>query len=495
MNAEQKIRSFAETWFLTEPVLFSTWTTHTIVKNDRISTIRVGNRKVEYNEKFINELPDADLKSLLLFEAFRILMKHPYERAKPNKIANYTGSNVTVQEYLSSMLEMPKALKLFDNLLEKHQTTHDKEFLKQYDELEDLDENDLKEATGLTHEKLKAIKGQIPSYSEEELEWRHFEFYYNLLDQHLPETMMDNPLFKTIQDMIDDKSSEDKSEGSENSMSGEGGDGSQSGGSGSEQSGDNGEGSGSGEEEEKPKSVNDHFDPANAIEQSANWGEDDLVTNEINNIINNAQMSNTWGSIPGHMQQSLIASLKPKVNYKNILKSFKSTILASDFTTTRMKPNRRMGWKFPGKKRDFTTRLAFFVDVSGSMSDKSLQAGFAIINEFFSYGIPEIDVFQFDTELKSDIPVNMKTAQKEFKLLGRGGTDFQCIADQLLKGKGKPYDGVIVYTDGYAPAPKLPSKIKKRLLWLYDTERNYNGAKHYLEGCGRTAFVKSTDGY
>ena len=205
-------------------------------------------------------------------------------------------------------------------------------------------------------------------------------------------------------------------------------------------------------------------------------------------------MSNSWGSIPGHMQQSLIASLKPKIDYKNILKSFKSSILSSDYKLTRMKPNRRSGWKTQGKKRDFTTRLAFFVDVSGSMSDASLQSGFSIINEFFSYGIPEIDVFQFDTELKSDIPVNMKTAQKEFKLLGRGGTDFQCIADQLLKGK-TVYDGVIVYTDGYASAPKLPLKIKNKLLWLYDTERNYDGAKHYLEGCGRTAFVKSTDGY
>lgn len=493
MNAEQKIRSFAETWFLTEPVLFSTWNTHTIVKNDNIATIRVGNRKVEFNEKFVNELPDTELKSLLLFEAFRILMKHPYERAKPNKIANYTGSNITVQEYLSSMLEMPNATQAFENLLEKNQTKHDKEFLKQYSDLEDLSEDELHEATGLTHDKLRAIKGQIPSLTEEELERRHFEFYYNLLDQHLPETMMDNPLFKTIQDMIDDKLNDDEGTGS--GMAGGEGEGSQSGGQGSEQSDKDGEGSGSGDEEEKPKTSKDHFDPANAIEQSANWGEDDLVTNEINNIINNAQMSNSWGNIPGQMQQALIASLKPKVNYKNILKSFKSTILSSDFSTTRMKPNRRMGWKFPGKKRDFTTRLAFFVDVSGSMSDKSLQSGFAIINEFFSYGVPEIDVFQFDTELKSDIPVNMKTAKKEFKLLGRGGTDFQCIADQLLSGKGKPYDGVIVYTDGYSRAPKLPSKIKKKLLWLYDTERNYNGAKHYLEGCGRTAFVKSTDGY
>ena len=494
MNAEQKIRSFAETWFLTEPVLFSTWTTHSIVKNNNIETLRVGGRKVEYNEKFVMGLPDDELKSLLLFEAFRILMKHPYERAKPNKIANYTGSNVTVQEYLSSMLEMPKALEMFDNLLEKHQSKHDKEFLEQYDNLEELDEDELKEATGLSPDKLRSIKAQIPSMSEEELDRRHFEFYYNLLDQHLPETMMDNPLFKTIQDKIQDMLDKKSEDGSGSPMPGGEGQGSQSGGSGSEETKEDGDGSGSGEEKEESKTTKDHFDPANAIEQSEKWGEDELLTNEINNVINNAQMSNSWGSIPGHMQQSLIASLKPKIDYKNILKSFKSSILSSDYKLTRMKPNRRSGWKTQGKKRDFTTRLAFFVDVSGSMSDASLQSGFSIINEFFSYGIPEIDVFQFDTELKSDIPVNMKTAQKEFKLLGRGGTDFQCIADQLLKGK-TVYDGVIVYTDGYASAPKLPLKIKNKLLWLYDTELNYNGAKHYLEGCGRTAFVKSTDGY
>lgn len=470
MNAEQRIRSFITPWFITEPVLFSVMNTHTLKANDKIKTLRIGKKLLEYNPKFIDKLDDKDLKTLLIFEAFRALTKHPYERKRKNPIANQTGSNVTIQEYLATQLEMPQAKQLFQNLLKKNRSKDQDKFLEQYEQLAEMDDAELESLTGMSKAKLQAIRNSIPDYDESDLNKRHFEFYYNLIDQNLPEMIEDSPLFKGLKDAL-------KSAGEGQPRQGEG-------------EGQSGEG-----EDSSGSSTSDHFDPMNSLEQTESWGDDELMKNEINDAINNAHITNSWGSVPGKMQDMLIASMKPKVDYRSILRSFRASVISSDTVLNRMRPNRRLGWKYPGKKRNFTTKLAFFVDVSGSMSNETLKQGFSIINRFFSYGIQSIDVFQFDTEVKSEKPVTMNQAKKEFKLMGRGGTDFQCIMD-LLEKRGINYDGVIVYTDGYASKPRIPKNVKKnKLLWLYDTEGNYNGAKQYLEGCGKLAYVKSDREY
>ena len=191
------------------------------------------------------------------------------------------------------------------------------------------------------------------------------------------------------------------------------------------------------------------------------------------------------------MRDQLIASLKPKLDYRSILRKFRASMITSQTMINRMRPNRRYGFGFPGKKREFTTKLAFFVDVSGSMTDDILKRGFGVINRFFKYGIESTDVYQFDTEIKDEKPLTMHQARKEFKLIGRGGTDFQAVLD-LLHRKGNPYDGVIIYTDGYASRPRVPKGLDtSKILFLFDSEVNYEQCKKNLQGIGKQAFVKS----
>ena len=463
MNADKRIRSFTQSWFITEPVLFSVWNTHSLVKNNNIKTVRIGKRRVEYNEKFIMGLEDQDLKTLMIFEAFRILTKHPYERAKKNPIANQTGSNVTIQEYLATHLEMPRALEMFKSMLKKNRSKEEDKFAKVYEDLSNMDDAELEKMTGMSKAKLKAIRSNIPDYDEEDLAKRHFEFYYNLIDQNLPEVMQ-TPLFENMKNALEGEGQGQEGEGNDQSKPGD-------------------------------SNAKDHFDPMNSFEQQQEWGEDELVKNEVNDAIQNAQLTNTWGSVPGTMREALIASLKPKIDYRSILRSFRASMIASTTRVNRMRPSRRHGWQMPGKKRDFTTKLAFFVDVSGSMDDRTLNKGFSIINKFFQYGIESTDVYQFDTEIKDEKPLTLHGAKKDIKLLGRGGTNFQCVLDLLAK-KGIRYDGVIVYTDGWASRPTMPAGMpKSKFLWLYDTESNYNGAKRTLEGLGKIAFVKSDDSH
>ena len=56
--------------------------------------------------------------------------------------------------------------------------------------------------------------------------------------------------------------------------------------------------------------------------------------------------------------------------------------------------------------------------------------------------------------------------------------------------KNKDYDGLIIFTDGYASRPKLPKNNKTRILWLFNDEDNYKAMAANVKGIGKTAFLK-----
>ena len=110
------------------------------------------------------------------------------------------------------------------------------------------------------------------------------------------------------------------------------------------------------------------------------------------------------------------------------------------------------------------------VDTSGSITSQALQQFFSIVNRFFKYGIKTIDVIQFDAELKDEV-LSLKKAKKKVEITGRGGTDFQPIINYY---ESHPmYDGLIVFTDGYADIPKL-SRYAARILWVLTSRQEYD---------------------
>ena len=208
-----------------------------------------------------------------------------------------------------------------------------------------------------------------------------------------------------------------------------------------------------------------------AGENAALWGEDLLLTEMINRVIEEVSQSKQWGSIPGDLQETILATLKPRLDYRKVLRGFRSSIISSNRTLTRMKPNRRYGFLYMGSRRDFVTRLLFAVDVSGSVSSEDLAKGFSIVNRFFTYGIESIDVIQFDTDIKGPT-LSLKKAKHSIEIVGRGGTSFQPAMDYMESNPG--YDGLIMFTDGYAPMPSRPDNCPpSRILWLFNSEENW----------------------
>ena len=119
------------------------------------------------------------------------------------------------------------------------------------------------------------------------------------------------------------------------------------------------------------------------------------------------------------------------------------------------------------------------VDVSGSVSSKSLMNFFSIINRFFKYGIEKLDVIQFDHELKTKDPLPFKKAKSEVKIVGRGGTSFQPAADYYCSHP--EYDGLIYFTDGWAAVPEFNTKRIIDVLWIITNKGDYERHKDWIK--------------
>lgn len=222
-------------------------------------------------------------------------------------------------------------------------------------------------------------------------------------------------------------------------------------------------------------------------ENTDGWGPDELRSDQINERIRAAEESGAWGSIPGRWKERILAMLRPRLNYRAVLRQFRASVLSVRRRLTRMKPNRRYGFLYLGSRYDFTTRLLVAVDVSGSMSSADLARGFSVVNRFFKYGVEAIDVIQFDTEIKGE-PLSLKRGQQSIEVAGRGGTSFTPVIEYLDEHPG--YDGAIVFTDGYAPVPPRPKNRRTRLLWLFNCEETYRRQQKALRALGRATYLK-----
>ena len=225
-------------------------------------------------------------------------------------------------------------------------------------------------------------------------------------------------------------------------------------------------------------------------ENTEDWDGDELLQDRINDVIRTAEETNRWGTVAGHLRESILATLHPKVDYRAILRQFRSSILATNRVLTRMKPSRRYGFQYMGSRYDFTTNILFAVDVSGSIGSDDLKRGFSVINRFFKYGIRTIDVIQFDTEIRGK-PTTLKRARYEIEAVGRGGTNFAPVIDYL--DEHRTYDGLIIFTDGIAPVPRKPVNQRTRVLWLFNNESTYERMHQQLRHIGRAAFLREDE--
>lgn len=440
MGVIDRIKKIGERWFLTEPLLFAVYCSHEFCENDSLNVaMRTGNRKVEIAPKILDKITDVTLTEFLRIEMFRILLKHPYQRQPPfaSKPLLTRASNVTITD---------------------------------------------------VYEVSQAVKNQMSGTELDLPCGLCFEEYYNLLKEMAvtsdgAEMPANGGGFQSekhaVEILINSEFGEQDERASEKSRANGNGDEINVGGSAQSEEHQDGEKSGmqsGGHQGNNSRNSLVKSDTQNERDaQIAElWDEDESTCCDINGFIEIAEASNNWGSIPGKLQGIIKASMKVDMDYRKMLSQFKTSVISSKRRLTRMRPNRRFGFNAMGCRYELSTNLLIAVDVSGSVTDKSLQFFFSVINRLFKYGIEKLDILQFDAEIQSE-PEPLKKACKTVKIIGRGGTNFQPATDYYCAHP--EYDGLIYFTDGYAPPPKFNTKRPIDVLWVL---------------CGKSAYEKNS---
>ncbi len=231
--------------------------------------------------------------------------------------------------------------------------------------------------------------------------------------------------------------------------------------------------------------------PGSLSERAALWDEDDEQCDKINKLIEQINSTNSWGSIPGNLTEKIIASSKAKIDYRKILSGFRASILSSKRHLTRMRPNRRFDFQQMGSKYDLETRLLIAVDTSLSVTHTELANFFGVMRRMFRYGVTQIDVIQFDCQLQTPKPISLKDAKllKCSEVKGREGTDFQVAIDYLREHNY--YDGMVIFTDGYASQPKIDFFTRTKFAWVLTDEKSYDENKEWMRKIGRVCYINA----
>lgn len=255
---------------------------------------------------------------------------------------------------------------------------------------------------------------------------------------------------------------------------------------------DSGGDSNDGDENNDKSDSNSGFNtdvPGNMSDRAALWEEDDERCDKINELIEQINSSKSWGSIPGNLTEKIIASSKAKIDYRKTLSGFRASILSSKRHLTRMRPNRRFEFQQMGSKYDLETRLLIAVDTSLSVTHTELANFFGVMRRMFRYGVSKIDVIQFDCQLQTPQPISIKDAKqmKCGEVKGRGGTDFQVAIDYLREHNY--YDGMVIFTDGYASQPKIDFFTRTKFAWVLTDEKSYDENKEWMRKIGRVCYI------
>jgi len=532
-NVKERISHIAERWWLTEPAFFAVYCSHSLAENGQMKCVmRTGERRIEYNPALAEELSDEALEEYLKVECLHILLKHPYERqpecCRPEPIA-IAGNIVVDQNYRLSYFNCPKAhefqlpngkcfewyaLKLNnlfgtdgDNSEDSWIPADGKQTLEG-----DNDEGPSQNGSDDDNHLQKQDKEQSHDNKQEDNGEQWDEDGQENSDSNKQD--LNGELTNSNADGNGNVSGDLNGDGDGNGIGNGNGDGNGNGSGDGNGNGDgdgngngigigigdgNGIGNGNGQncgneggqrQSQSQSRGNGHGNSSNPYQQWADyaelWEEDVLAQEETNELIRKLEASQSWGTIPEHFAEMVIATLKVKLNYKAILRSFHTSILCSRRRLTRMRPNRRSGFQQMGSRYELASNILVCVDVSGSVSSQALSTFYSAIARFFKYGVETIDVLPFDAGLKE--LTTLKKAPKEVKIEGRGGTNFQIIFDYIAEHPR--YDGMIIFTDGYAPEPKVPQPIHAKVLWICDCEQGYEQHKEWMRKIGKAAFIQ-----
>lgn len=204
-------------------------------------------------------------------------------------------------------------------------------------------------------------------------------------------------------------------------------------------------------------------EPTNALGDDIQYDEE-LTQEDIQNITSTliqasmvATQANQTGSIPSAIKRELAELLKPKVNWKVVLRRFFTDLDKQDYTWRRPK-KRYLPQYLPSRHSTQLSKLSIAIDTSGSISVEQFNQFISEVASILRHLKPkELEVIQFDWGIQAIDTVKDVHGLKTIGFTGGGGTDITEVIEHIIT---KPTKGLIIITDGYLdtdlPKPNQP---------------------------------------
>ncbi|MFV0357775.1 MAG: DUF2201 family putative metallopeptidase [Bacteroides thetaiotaomicron] len=154
----------------------------------------------------------------------------------------------------------------------------------------------------------------------------------------------------------------------------------------------------------------------------------------------------TAGTIPGEVIEIIDKFLNPVLPWEVLLKRFMTELDGEDVSW--QKRSRRFPDVYmPGKVKveGGLTHLAYFLDVSGSISDYDILRFNSEVKHVKNHFNPQkLTLVLFDTKIQKTIVFTEFDDFDKVVVCGRGGTSLQCVHDWIKKNKPT---AAIIFTD------------------------------------------------
>lgn len=181
-------------------------------------------------------------------------------------------------------------------------------------------------------------------------------------------------------------------------------------------------------------------------------------------IIQAATAAKLCGSIPAGLERLIAEVTAPKTNALEIISCWATELSKSDYSFRR--PNRRYhdsSFILPALRSEDPGTCGFFIDTSGSMSEKELNEAASELQGILRRDNLKVQVIYCDSEVAKTQEITPDDMPLRLKMYGGGGTDFR-PPFEWVKEKDIELSGAVYFTDGYCSS--FPETPDYPVLWI-----------------------------
>jgi len=194
-------------------------------------------------------------------------------------------------------------------------------------------------------------------------------------------------------------------------------------------------------------------------------------------IVRAATAAKLCGTLPGHLERLIAEATAPKTNALEVISSWATELAKDDWSWRR--PNRRYhdsSFILPSLRSENPGTCGFFIDTSGSMSEKELNEAASELQGILRRDSLKVQIIYCDSEVAKTQEITPEDMPLKLKMYGGGGTDFRPPFDWIAE-KDITLSGAVYFTDGYCDS--FPEPPDYPVLWILSSSAGSWGGNHF----------------